>query len=405
MNTLVIGNGFDLAHGLPTQYNDFMSFFQLCEIIIERKNHEENTTLKDIKKDYSDLWEKIKGHMQILLQEIDGKEGNINSVVPNFIEEYYRNGKRNCWYEYYKALLNGDKKLLGSNIFISGDNWVDFEKEIFRVINKIEREQTVEDAVNSGQNIINRVDLEDFIDDDKGGKGLINYMLRGNMVCYHMDRFIKYLRKELDVFINFMDEYIRLVEFMDGPVRIEDFKDDYGKDIVFDCVISFNYSDIFSKKYQIFINRGDNINNNDKIDFIHGKAGEPHLEYVSNLVLGCEDTLQGLEASKDTRCAYFKKYMQREVKNTAKKYTNFYVGSVPMKNTAYFFGHSLDVNDGDIIREVIKNNNRIVIYYYDYDACIQQTQNLIKILGKEKYLAEKWKFENRAMINNKIIDA
>jgi len=28
MNILVIGNGFDLAHGLPTKYTDFLDFVQ-----------------------------------------------------------------------------------------------------------------------------------------------------------------------------------------------------------------------------------------------------------------------------------------------------------------------------------------------------------------------------------------
>lgn len=29
MNILVIGNGFDLAHGLPTRYTDFLKFTEL----------------------------------------------------------------------------------------------------------------------------------------------------------------------------------------------------------------------------------------------------------------------------------------------------------------------------------------------------------------------------------------
>lgn len=33
MNILVIGNGFDLAHGLPTKYGDFLDF-----ILILRSN-------------------------------------------------------------------------------------------------------------------------------------------------------------------------------------------------------------------------------------------------------------------------------------------------------------------------------------------------------------------------------
>ncbi|ORU00083.1 hypothetical protein D081_1177 [Anaerovibrio sp. JC8] len=403
MNTLVIGNGFDLAHGYPTQYKDFMNFFQLCEIVIERKSNNANTTLEEIEKNYSELWEKLARCMQNTLQEIDIKAGNINSIVPQYMEEYYSEGKRNCWYEYYKALLRNDDRLVRECIRINGDNWVDFEKEISRVIEKIEKDETIEMALKDGVNVRNigsRIDLQTYMDEK--GEGLITYIRQRNVYFFNMDKFIKYLRKELDVFINFMDEYIKFIELMDNHIEVEDFVDEKGKALVFDRVIIFNYTDIFRMKYRKLMNREDNINYNGKIEFVHGKAGEIHGEYISNLVLGCEETLPDFNASKDTRCAYFKKYMQREVKNTARKYTRFYDDSSPIDNTAYFFGHSLDVNDGDIIREVIKNNNRIVIYYYDYDACIQQTQNLIKILGKDKYLVDKWKFENRAMINNRI---
>lgn len=31
MNILVIGNGFDLAHGLPTKYTDFLGFVERFE--------------------------------------------------------------------------------------------------------------------------------------------------------------------------------------------------------------------------------------------------------------------------------------------------------------------------------------------------------------------------------------
>ena len=38
MNILVIGNGFDLAHELPTKYTDFLFF---CKIVLEiiKENH------------------------------------------------------------------------------------------------------------------------------------------------------------------------------------------------------------------------------------------------------------------------------------------------------------------------------------------------------------------------------
>lgn len=35
MNILVIGNGFDLAHGLPTKYTDFLAFCKVIKNVYE----------------------------------------------------------------------------------------------------------------------------------------------------------------------------------------------------------------------------------------------------------------------------------------------------------------------------------------------------------------------------------
>lgn len=41
MNILVIGNGFDLAHGLPTKYTDFLKFVEVINQVIEIKNNDD----------------------------------------------------------------------------------------------------------------------------------------------------------------------------------------------------------------------------------------------------------------------------------------------------------------------------------------------------------------------------
>lgn len=38
MNILVIGNGFDLEHGLPTKYKDFLDFVQGINLLRENAN-------------------------------------------------------------------------------------------------------------------------------------------------------------------------------------------------------------------------------------------------------------------------------------------------------------------------------------------------------------------------------
>ena len=38
MNIIVIGNGFDLAHGLPTKYTDFLEFVKVLNNVLEERN-------------------------------------------------------------------------------------------------------------------------------------------------------------------------------------------------------------------------------------------------------------------------------------------------------------------------------------------------------------------------------
>ena len=78
MDILVIGNGFDLAHGLETRYKDFLDFPQNADF-----------------KNYIDKLPNYKKCLQV------------NVWLKHFISNY-----RN----------------------LNGENWIDFEQEIFDVI-------------------------------------------------------------------------------------------------------------------------------------------------------------------------------------------------------------------------------------------------------------------------------
>ncbi len=117
MNILVIGNGFDLAHGLPTKYGDFLEFVKVIRQVIKIKNGE---SLKDVK------WGRInyKIKEQIINSEMNGK---LNSFF----------GSKQC------------KELLNDNIWVDyflqcdmyqKENWIDFECEISNVIQSIDKD-------------------------------------------------------------------------------------------------------------------------------------------------------------------------------------------------------------------------------------------------------------------------
>lgn len=79
MNILMIGNGFDLAHGLPTRYKDFLEFGKKLSAIYSETNI---LSPESYQKDYLNGWkmdEKIKRYLQDLFigrEEYKETEGN-----------------------------------------------------------------------------------------------------------------------------------------------------------------------------------------------------------------------------------------------------------------------------------------------------------------------------------------
>ena len=53
----------------------------------------------------------------------------------------------------------------------------------------------------------------------------------------------------------------------------------------------------------------------------------------------------------------------------------------------YIFGHSLDVTDKDVFRDLILNDNvYTTIFYYNKDVMGQQIANLVKVIGQDELI-------------------
>ena len=140
------------------------------------------------------------------------------------------------------------------------------------------------------------------------------------------------------------------------------------KEINPDYVINFNYTNT----YELYdINRQD-------VCYIHGSVQD------NNMVLGIRDID---ETNMDS--IYFKKFFQRIQKHTdVIQWDRFgkiqSLTETTREATTYFFGHSLSKTDGDLIRSIYVNSQKIIIFYLkrhnDYE---QKVINLIDTLGKE----------------------
>ena len=169
-------------------------------------------------------------------------------------------------------------------------------------------------------------------------------------------------------------------------------------------VFSFNYSDTYKKVYasnrkevDYSFAHGLAINN---IHFFCGKenASEEEIKKCiqlnaenNTMVLGIDEYLPKERSSKEVEFIAFKKYYQRIYKKTGNEYKkwlkqideNVQAGRKE-ENILYIFGHSLDVTDGDVLREFINNKNlKTIIFYRNKEQLGQQIANLVKILESE----------------------
>ncbi len=84
-------------------------------------------------------------------------------------------------------------------------------------------------------------------------------------------------------------------------------------------------------------------------------------------------------------------FYQRIYKRTGSKYLSWLRANresvVTSRDNIYFYGHSLAITDGDIIANLIlQDNTNTTIYFHDKKALGSQISNLVKIIGEEELI-------------------
>lgn len=166
-------------------------------------------------------------------------------------------------------------------------------------------------------------------------------------------------------------------------------------------VLSFNYTHTYQRLY----GKPDT-----KYCYIHGEAKEKGSVDRCNLVLGINEYLQDDARDKDNAFIWFKKFYQRIYKETDSSYIDWlakhehsrqvyqnYSSGIPVLDI-YFYGHSMDVTDKDVLEKLILHENvRSHIFYRNKGSMAKQIQNLVKIIGEEN-LIRMTRGSNRSII-------
>lgn len=369
MNILLIGNGFDLAHGLPTKYTDFLDFVSsMKKLIIDyKKTNDNNLHRKD---HFNNLSFYIKSRIYRNFEY-----AKLDNDYKNHIDLWDEIISNNIWIEYF---LKNRKNIK--------TNWIDFEKEILFVIDRLDQ------FINDNLDIINSVFFEENVKYDDSTRNLKilldtyknKFWKLTDTTKFNIYSFITELEKDLEKLIFTLELYIsNFINKITVTVYSKEIKQ-----LQIDWLISFNYSNTFER---VYINL--NTINHIECDYVHGKAIS-HSKYEDNeLVLGINEYLSDEEKNKNIRFIRFKKFFQRIHKNTGCLYKNWIdkINNSDNKQThnLYIFGHSLDDTDRDILRELILNEHIVTtIYYHNKEAYAQQIANLVKVIGQDELISK-----------------
>lgn len=366
---LIIGNGFDLFHGLPTSFKDFYTVVDNFAIIEDSYLKAENN-----KKELCFNRTRIPFN-----NDIDRIEA---------FSDFVRRGEFTIrFYEQFKGIVrkNNDKfdnKLLEYFRFLkvisenSDINWCDFEMIIDNILH------IIQDSFKCGfrNDLIRRNVVSDRLYLEKYNKIYDLYIKkvladnnnnlkdREQIVLNNILKDFKYFKIAFDIYIN---EFINQMKVDLFSIELDEW---YKKSDI--DYLSFNYLD--------YHNYSDLIKEEKNITFIHGYTHEIgdnynniNKYYKNSIVIGVPD-----ESFNDTRYIEFQKFFQR-IMNKTKGLTK---DSLEKYSSMIIFGHSLHRLDETILKiifDVSGPQRHLYIYCYNQDDMKNKLMRVLSWYNKE----------------------
>ena len=225
MNILIIGNGFDLAHKLPTKYTDFLDFLENVRILKE-----------EMPQNLEQLSDKIDENLRQYLFNSNSSRLDINSKHQNYITEMYELSKDNLWITWFNQERKLNKTL--------GKYWIDFEAEISKVIQKIESTllelSPIEECIDNYNELrfelnkypIFNLFINKIYDIDKSDE-------------INMERITEKLHNDLNKLIRcfeiYLEDFVKNIDISQLSLDI------YNLNV--DKILTFNYTNTYQKLY------------------------------------------------------------------------------------------------------------------------------------------------------------
>ncbi|WP_082113467.1 AbiH family protein [Kordia jejudonensis] len=361
MNKLIIaGNGFDLAHGLPTSYNHFMDAF--WRDLQENQNNE-------IVKKVVYLNPVFQDHFK------EGEIKNFKSFEANILN-YLKNNLRSHEYqlETYTFSQRGRSKDYGKQVVLfkfkneffkrlnevqSIANWVDVENEYYKKLKVISKLSSIAKQEKREQVLRLHKEFEQV-------KQLLERYLQKNIVdTYKLDpNFILNIHAE--------DKINKTVSYIEPEKEGSTF-----------YIVNFNYTPTLELFYSAKSN---------EINYIHGKLNE-------NIVFGFGDEMDEdyklIEDMDDNEyLRYFKSFQY--VQNSNYKDVLRYVDSE--KFQVIIMGHSCGLSDRTLLNTIFEHENcrSIKVFYHQKDDGTDNYTETIQNISRH--------FNDKKLMRTKIVE-
>ena len=352
-NILILGNGFDIAMGRKTRYEDFITFTKYIY-------NEQDEQLQSFLAEKSIKFEKYKENVYLKFIN-DNKEqlgenwSNIEMMISNIAE----------------AVL-----------FIS-DNNQEYFNTLFYKETPIQEQYILKHENNALAIIfVIRAFKKWYVE-----KGWGRLQKELSIKCLN-DEFIIHL-EELTEFLEIYLSYQNYLDFEINKLERKETALDAICNISEANVINFNYTNTAEKLFEI---------SEKQTHFIHGRVDiERQYSNINTMVFGIEDK----EDNINTGLIPYQKYYQRVVKETGSLFEEFFSPNIEFseddklsfhshpKNIIVFW-HSIDPLDKEIFQKCFdlaergNYESRFIFTYYDENTKRSLIRNLAIILGKDK---------------------
>lgn len=395
MKTLfVFGNGFDLAHGLPTKYEHYFYFIEALKIYVTghsvQKLHSSPYIRDSVSPEMLDYLART--------LSTDKHPEYIDTIISTLHLDSYE--QRNPWHNFFYKRFRD---------CVPGVTWIDFEKAI---------QEAVQDLQSVGVNSLYLSKVSDIMGSSQKGfpVEVLNLQLkvpelshsmpmdklphkeqeyaeklveRTALFLYHellryafcFELFLCYYALDADLLPDRNDCLNGILSKELGcraPLAFDDDMSEFRNTFI----LSFNYTRTFEFLYE----------EEWKIHHIHGivrdreeldlRMQEAAYQLHTPIVLGFHNPDKN-SLHTASPFVWFEKFYQRIIHKTGTDLYKWIEGEPYDSLTAVFYGHSLDATDADLIRRIFDASNCVKIYYHEENAFPGLLSNLIRIFNKD----------------------